>query len=127
MTSLPHFVRLRQNYPRPAPLNLRAAIEAELGKLRSRIKPGAKIAVGGLLKMTVVGLGKRAGAAAMHLAASEHGHERAIRTMAGVLIRASPLLGGVAIIENQFHETAKIVVVPSGEMATGEDALLVEA
>src|SRR5436189_1547801 len=46
MNSLPRFVRLRQNYPRPAPLNLRTAIEAELGKLRSRIKPGARIAVG---------------------------------------------------------------------------------
>jgi hypothetical protein len=237
MHSLPRFLRLRQNYPRPAPLNLRAAIETELAKLRPRIKPGARIAVGvgsrgitnlaeivrlvvdtlraagaepfiipamgshggatpegqrevlgtydvteetmrvpirpslevrevgrtedgapvfcsvealaadgivlinrvkphtdfvgtlgsGLLKMTVVGLGKRAGAAAMHLCASEHGHERAIRTMAGVLIQKSPLLGGVAIIENQFHETAKIVVVPNEQMATGEDALLVEA
>jgi hypothetical protein len=77
--------------------------------------------------MPVVGLGKRAGAAAMHRAASEHGHERAIRTMAGVLLRTAPILGGVAIIENQFHETAKIAVLPRQEMETGETALLDEA
>jgi hypothetical protein len=237
MNTLPRFVRVRQNFPRPPPLDLRATLAAEFGKLRPRIKPGARIAVGigsrgithlkqivaevltllraagaepfifpamgshggatpegqreilasyditeesmrtpiraslevrrvgetadgkpvwcsvealaadgivlinrvkphtdfsgdlgsGLLKMAVVGLGKRAGAAAMHLAASELGHERAIRTMAGVLIRETPLLGGFAILENQFHETARIVVLPREEMEKGEDALLVEA
>ena len=98
--------------------------------LINRVKPHTDFSGdlgSGLLKMTVVGLGKRAGAAAMHLAASELGHERAIRTMAGVLIRETPLLGGVAILENQFHETAKIVVLPRDEMEQGEDALLVEA
>ncbi len=237
MSPFPKLLRVRQNFPRPAPLDLRATLTAEFAKLRSRIKPGARIAVGvgsrgitnlkpivaevlallraagaepfifpamgshggatpegqceilasyditessmrtpiraslevkrvgttaddkpvwcsvealaadgvllinrvkphtdfsgeigsGLLKMAVVGLGKRTGAAEMHLAASELGHERAIRTMAGVLIRETPLLGGFAILENQFHETAKIVVLPREEMETGEDALLVEA
>ena len=237
MSTLPRFLRVRQNFPRPAPLDLRATLTAEFQKLRPRLKPGAKVAVGvgsrgitnlkaiiaevlallrsagaepfifpamgshggatpegqreilasydlteasmgtpinaslevrqigetadgkpvwcsiealaadgillvnrvkphtdfsgdigsGLLKMAVVGLGKRTGAAAMHLAASELGHERAIRTMAGVLIRETPLLGGFAILENQFHETAKIVVLTRDEMEKSEDALLVEA
>lgn len=237
MNPLPRFVRVRQNFSRPAALDLAAVIRAEFQKLRPRIKPGARLAVGvgsrgitnlktivteviaqlraagaepfifpamgshggatpegqreilasydltektmgvpiraslevkqvgttadgkpvwcsvealaadgivlvnrvkphtdfsgelgsGLLKMAVVGLGKRAGAAAMHLAASELGHERAIRTMAGVLIREAPVLGGVAILENQFHETARLVVLPREEMEKGEDALLVEA
>ncbi len=233
----PRLLRVRQEFPRPAALDVEAAVAAEFGKLRSRIKPGARIAVGvgsrgitglkrivgavlarlkaagaepfifpamgshggatpegqrellasydvteesmgvpiraslevrqvgttgdgkpvfcsiealsadgivlvnrvkphtdfsgnlgsGLLKMAVVGLGKRAGAAAMHLAASELGHEHAIRTMAGVLLQETPLLGGFAILENQFHETARIVALPREEMAAGEDALLVEA
>jgi hypothetical protein len=63
----------------------------------------------------------------MHLAASELGHQRAIRTMAGVLLRETPLLGGVAILENQFHETAKIAVLRREEMEKDEDALLVVA
>jgi hypothetical protein len=237
MSALPRFVRIRQEFPRPAPLDLRAAIATELDKLRPRVRPGARIAVGvgsrgitnlktlvletlawlraagaepfvfpamgshggatpagqievlasydltettlgapirasldvrqvgetedgkpvwcstealaadgilllnrvkphtdfsgdigsGLLKMAVVGLGKRAGAAAMHLAASELGHERAIRTMAGVLLGATPLLGGLAILENQFHETARLVALDRDAMPTAEDALLVEA
>ncbi|MBI5767426.1 MAG: DUF2088 domain-containing protein [Verrucomicrobia bacterium] len=237
MSPLPRFLRVRQNFPRPAPLDLRATLAAGFEKLRPVLRPGMSIAVGtgsrgithirtiltevlalirstgaepflfpamgshggatpegqrevlasyditeatmrtpikasldvkqvgttadgkpvwcaleplaadgiilvnrvkphtdfygdigsGLLKMAVVGLGKRAGAAAMHLAASELGHERAIRTMAGVLLRETPLLGGFALLENQYHETAKIVVLPRDEMEQGEDALLVES
>src|SRR5262245_11193857 len=81
----------------------------------------------GLLKMCVIGLGKRAGAAAMHSAASRIGHERSIRAMAKVLIAQAPVLGGVAILENQFHETARIIAVPRAGMETAEEALLVEA
>ena len=81
----------------------------------------------GLLKMCVIGLGKRAGAAAMHSAASRIGHERAIRGAAAVLLRETPILGGIAILENQFHETARLVALPHAEMATGEDTLLEEA
>ena len=81
----------------------------------------------GLLKMAVIGLGKRAGAAAMHLAASRFGHERAIRTMADVLLRTAPILGGVGILENQFHDTARLVVVASEDIVRDEGALLVEA
>ena len=81
----------------------------------------------GLLKMCVIGLGKRTGAAAMHRAASHLGHERAIRGMAGVLLRTAPILGGLAILENQFHETARLVAIPHAEMETAEDALLIEA
>jgi hypothetical protein len=106
------------------------ALAADGILLINRVKPHTDFSgeIGsGLLKMAVVGLGKRAGAAAMHLAASELGHERAIRSMAGVLLGEAPLLGGVAILENQFHETARIVVVPQAEMEKGEDALLVEA
>ena len=237
MSTLPRFIRVRQNFPRPPPLDLRRTLETEFEKISPRIPPGARIAVGvgsrgithlaeivtlvldflrtagahpfiipamgshggatpegqrevlasygiteeamrvpihdsldvrevggtpdgkpvfcstaaldadgivlinrvkphtdfsgtlgsGLLKMCVIGLGKRAGAAAMHLAASELGYERAIRSMADVLLRTAPLIGGVAIIENQFHETARLVVVPQAEMATAEDALLKEA
>ena len=106
------------------------ALAADGIVLINRIKPHTDFSGelgSGLLKMSVVGLGKRAGAAAMHMAASQLGHERAIRTMAGVLLRTAPILGGVAILENQFHETARLVVLRRDEMATGEDALLAES
>jgi hypothetical protein len=81
----------------------------------------------GLLKMSVIGLGKRTGATAMHVAASRVGHERVLRGMAHVLLGAAPVLGGVALLENQLHDTARLVVLPREIMETGEDALLVEA
>jgi hypothetical protein len=81
----------------------------------------------GLLKMLVIGIGKHAGALAMHRAASRIGHERAIRGMAAALLASAPVLGGIAILENPFHETARIVAVPRDGMAAAEEALLEEA
>lgn len=107
-----------------------AALAADGIVLINRIKPHTDFRgkIGsGLLKMSVVGLGKRTGAAAMHRLASQVGHERAIRTMAGVLLRTTPILGGIAILENQQHETARIVAVPAGAMETAEEALVTEA
>jgi len=98
--------------------------------LINRIKPHTDFfgALGsGLLKMCVIGLGKRAGATAMHLAATQFGYENAIRSMANKLITKTPVLGGVAILENQFHETARIVVVPREAMDSDESELLAEA
>ncbi len=237
VNSLPRMVRIRQNFPQSPPLDVSGTIATQFGKLRPRIKPGARIAVGvgsrgianlstivaavlaelraagarpfiipamgshggatpegqrevlasygitetamqapihaslevrqigmtadgvsvfcsiealeadgimlvnrvkphtdffgtlgsGLLKMCVIGLGKRTGAAAMHNTASRLGYERVIRSMAGVVLRAAPVLGGLAILENQFHNTARLVVLPREEMETAEDALLAEA
>jgi len=96
----------------------------------NRIKPHTDFSgtIGsGLLKMCVIGLGKHAGAAAMHRAASWIGHERSIRGMADVIIARAPLLGGIAILENAFHETARIVAIPREAMATAEESLLEEA
>jgi hypothetical protein len=98
--------------------------------LVNRIKPHTDFfgALGsGILKMCVIGLGKHTGAAAMHAAATRIGHERAIRGMARVLLRASPIVCGVAILENQFHDTAKLVVLPGEEIEMSEASLLVEA
>ncbi len=98
--------------------------------LINRIKPHTDFqgTIGsGLLKMAVIGLGKHAGAAAMHRAASWIGHERSIRGMAKVIVARAPLLGGLAILENQFHETAKLVAIPRAEMEGAEEALLEEA
>ncbi|MFM8617271.1 MAG: lactate racemase domain-containing protein [Opitutaceae bacterium] len=81
----------------------------------------------GLLKMCVVGLGKRAGAAAMHGAAMRIGYETAIRGIAEVIEREAPLLAGVAIVEDQHHATARLRVVPRGRFAEEEAALLAEA
>ncbi len=106
------------------------ALEADGVIVINRVKPhtdfGGSLG-SGLLKMCVVGLGKRAGASAMHAAASRIGHERAIRGIASVILRAAPILCGVALLENQFHATAKVTLLPLEQMESGEDPLLVEA
>ena len=98
--------------------------------LINRIKPHTDFfgALGsGLTKMCVIGLGKRTGATAMHLAAMQFGHERVIRNLAKVICQNSPVLGGIAIVENQIHDTAKIVAVPVENLEVVENELLVEA
>jgi len=81
----------------------------------------------GLMKMMVIGLGKRTGAAAGHAAASRLGYERVIRGMARVTLSRAPILGGVAIVANQFHDTARIAVLHRDQIEEREKELLEEA
>ncbi len=81
----------------------------------------------GVMKMIVIGLGKRTGAATCHGAAARLGFERVIRGVARVTLRRAPILCGVAIVENQFHDTARIAVLNPGEIETREKELLEEA
>jgi len=92
---------------------------------RTRIFTGALGS--GLVKMCVIGLGKRAGAAAMHAGASRFGYERVIRRVARAILGSAPILGGVAILENQCHDTAKLVVLAPENFESGEADLLVES
>jgi len=108
-----------------------AALAADGIVIVNRVKPHTDFfsdTLGsGLLKMCVVGLGKRAGAAAMHGAAMRIGYENAIRGIAKVIEREAPLLAGVAIVEDQHHATRLLRVVPRGRFAEEETALLAEA
>lgn len=81
----------------------------------------------GIQKMIAIGLSKQAGAAACHRAASRLGYERVIRGVARVTLAKAPILCGVGIVENQVHETARIAVLPRGEIEARETELLEEA
>ena len=81
----------------------------------------------GVMKMIVIGLGKRTGAATSHGAAARLGFERVIRGIARVTLSRAPILCGVAIVENQFHETARIAVLKPAEIEAREKELLEEA
>jgi hypothetical protein len=96
----------------------------------NRVKPHTDFsgAIGsGLLKMITVGLGKRTGANACHIAFALRGHEQVIRKVASVTLQSAPILGGVAILEDQFHETAQIAVLAKEEIIEGEEHLFAEA
>jgi len=81
----------------------------------------------GIIKMLVVGLGKRIGAASFHLSSSRLGYERVLQTIARVTLRSAPILCGVAIVENQFHETSALRVLLPEEFESGEAELFREA
>ncbi len=81
----------------------------------------------GLLKMLVVGLGKRVGAANFHTSASRLGYEQVIRASARIALGAAPILGGVAIVENQRHDTARLLVLPPADLERREAELYREA
>ncbi|HSE23469.1 MAG TPA: lactate racemase domain-containing protein, partial [Pyrinomonadaceae bacterium] len=96
----------------------------------NRIKPHTDFtgAIGsGILKMMVIGLGKRRGAATYHAAANEFGHEHVIRTAGRIVLKKAPILCGVGIIENQSHLTEKIELIKPDDFETREEQLLEEA
>ena len=96
----------------------------------NRVKPHTDFAGSlgsGILKMMVVGLGKRVGAANFHACASRWGYEEVLRTSARVTLRSAPILCGVAIVENQIHDTAKLQILTPDEMEARENALFAQA
>lgn len=81
----------------------------------------------GLMKMMAIGFGKQTGAAACHAASSRLGHERVIRQVARVVLNSVPIVGGLAILENQFHETADLALLTPNTLEQEEAKLLVRA
>jgi hypothetical protein len=77
----------------------------------------------GLVKMLAIGVGKRDGAAAMHTGQCASLRED-VPAAAALMIKRLPVLGGIAILENGYHQTAEIVGIPSAEILTKEKELL---
>jgi Lactate racemase N-terminal domain len=96
----------------------------------NRIKPHTDFggALGsGIQKMLTIGFGKHAGAANAHRAAIRVGHEKVIRDFAQVILGSVPVLCGVALVEDQHHETAEICVMQPETIVSQEDRLLEKA
>jgi len=67
----------------------------------------------GLMKMIAIGLGKFAGAQKYHTHARRLGLEHVIRTAGRRVLQSGKMIGGVAILEDAHHHTAKIDAVPA--------------
>ena len=65
----------------------------------------------GLMKMLSIGIGKFAGAQKYHAHSQRLGLERVIRTAARVVLQSGKILGGLAIVEDAHHHTAKVDAV----------------
>jgi hypothetical protein len=68
----------------------------------------------GLMKMMAIGLGKFAGAQKYHTHAKRLGLEHVIRTAGRHVLASGKMIGGVAVVEDAYHNTAKIEAVPAG-------------
>ena len=75
----------------------------------------------GLFKMMAIGLGKFAGAQRYHSYAYRLGLEHVIRTVGRQVLTSGKVLGGLAILEDANHNTARLEAVPVESMETREE------
>jgi hypothetical protein len=75
----------------------------------------------GLFKMMAIGLGKFAGAQRYHTYAYRLGLEHVIRSVGRQVLKSGKILGGLAILEDAHHNTAKLDPVPVEIMEQREE------
>ena len=75
----------------------------------------------GLFKMMAIGLGKFAGAQRYHAYGHRLGLEHVIRTVGRQTLKTGKILGGLAILEDAYHNTAKLDAVPAESMEQREE------
>ena len=79
----------------------------------------------GLLKMVTIGLGKQQGADLCHRLGFGH-MAKNVPAIARVVLANANIIGAVAILENGYHETARVDVLPASEIVAKEPELLKE-
>ena len=75
----------------------------------------------GLFKMMAIGFGKFAGAQRYHTYAYRLGLEHVIRSVGRQVLKSGKILGGLAILEDANHNTAKLDAVPVEVMEQREE------
>jgi hypothetical protein len=96
----------------------------------NRVKPHTDFSgkiESGLLKMLAVGAGKRQGASQTHRAGRKYGPEQVIRSMSAVTLASGKILCGLGVVENEFHQIARVRGVLPEAFVSMEEELLVEA
>lgn len=102
--------------------------EADCTLLINRIKPHTDFHApleSGLAKMAVIGLGKRHGATAMHTWGVA-GFQQFLAPAARIYQTNTNLIGGLAIVENAYDETAEIVGLTVAEIGGAKESQLLE-
>jgi hypothetical protein len=98
--------------------------------LMNRVKPHTDYKgpiESGLSKICAIGLGKLEGAREYHSHVFDIGLGGAIRSAAERIVASGKIAGGLAILENAYHETAKVAAVGVAGFFDEEKALLEEA
>ncbi|RJS85922.1 DUF2088 domain-containing protein [Candidatus Bathyarchaeota archaeon] len=80
----------------------------------------------GLMKMMAIGLGKQKGAEVIHWYKAE-GYHKIMPKAARLIMERAPILLGLAIVENAYHEIAIVKALRPEEIEREEEKLLIEA
>ena len=105
----------------------RQAHEADGTMLLSRVKWHTDLdgkLESGIHKMMAIGLGKWAGAKRYHTFGLHNGLEQVIRSVGIVMLGTGKMLGGMAILEDAYHNTAEVHAVGAKGMVEREEELL---
>jgi hypothetical protein len=78
----------------------------------------------GLTKMLAIGLGKIEGARVCHAHAHTLGLETVIRSVGEHLIAMGKIIGGLGVVEDVCHHTAKVAGIPAARLIACEEELL---
>ncbi len=81
----------------------------------------------GLMKMMLPGLGKQTGAKIYHRAIKDYSFDQILRSVAAEVLNRCSIAAGVAIIENDHGQTARIEAILPEQFEQREPQLLVEA
>ena len=117
--------------PGPAVYLSETALAADGLIVCNRVKPHTDFRgelESGLAKITAIGLGKHQGAKTIH-SFGTRGLAHWLPQAARLIVQTAPVLGGLAVLENAYDQTARVVAVPPGRRSAGaaEAALLAEA
>ena len=107
-----------------------AALEADTVLVINRVKAHTNFTgpiESGLAKMTVVGLGKQRGAKSFHSTAIAEGYVETLTAALDVIERETPMIGGIALVENFEEEIGHLEAVPAGSFLDREPELLERA
>lgn len=108
----------------------RFASEADHIGIINRVKPHTKLSgtiESGLLKMCLIGLGKREGARTYHRAADTHSWMEIVNSVSDMFIEKAPVAFGLAILQNPLETIGKIQAIKPGDFSSREPELLKEA
>ncbi|MEC9004770.1 MAG: lactate racemase domain-containing protein [Planctomycetota bacterium] len=108
----------------------RHAYEADHVFVCGRVKPHTGFhgdIESGLMKMMLIGLGKHTGAAIYHRVIMNHSFGQIVRSVAKEVLAKCRIVGGLAIVENAYDETAKLAAIPPDQFEEEEKKLLVLA
>ena len=78
----------------------------------------------GLFKMLAIGTGKLAGAQRYHVYGHKLGLDHVIHTVGRQVLSSGKIIGGLAILEDAYHNTAQLTAVPVNGMEQTEEELL---